>query len=94
MLASNAANFIGPDAAGANANGFVLTAGQYHFAFLQVGVLEEAVVLVGEANFVGFVATLVANFTNASHDGGNPLFESDMFQVLLIEPLKKSDGNT
>jgi hypothetical protein len=25
--------------------------------------------LVGEANFVGFVATLGAHFTNAGHDG-------------------------
>jgi hypothetical protein len=70
---NGATNLVGPDAAGANGDGFVLTVGQNHFAFLQVGVLEETVVLVGEANFVGFVATLIANFADAGH-GGNPLF--------------------
>jgi len=29
-----AADFVGPNAAGADGNGFVLTAGQYYFAFL------------------------------------------------------------
>jgi hypothetical protein len=64
-----ATNFVGSNAAGANGYGFMLTIRQNHFAFLQVGVLEETVVLVGKANFVGFVATLVTNFTNAGHGG-------------------------
>lgn len=87
-------DFVGANAAGANFNGFVLTAGQNHFAFLQVGVLEEAVVLVGEANFVGFVATLGAYFTNAGHDEGKSFTLVYTVQVLPIEPLKKWNGNT
>jgi hypothetical protein len=59
----------------------MLTAGQYHFAFLQVGVLEKAVVLVGEANFIGFVATLIANFADAGHDGGVLCYGSHVSSV-------------
>lgn len=88
-----ATDFVGADAAGANGNGFVLTVGHNHFAFLQVRVLEKTVVLVGEANFVGFVATLVANFTDAGHGEGSFNFGS-RFQVLLIETLKKAYGNS
>ncbi len=62
-----ATNLVGADAAGANADTFVLTVRQNHFAFLQVGVLEETVVLVGEADFIRFVATLIADFTYACH---------------------------
>lgn len=67
------ADFVGADAAGANTDGFVLAAGQNHFAFLQVGVLEEPVVLVGEAHFVRLVAAFIAHFADCCH-WGNPLF--------------------
>lgn len=88
-----ATDFVGADAAGANGDGFVLTVRHNHFAFLQVRVLEKTVVLVGEANFVGFVATLVANFTDAGHGERSFNFGS-RFQVLLIETLKKVYGNS
>jgi hypothetical protein len=52
----------------------MLAAGQDDLALLQVGVLEKTVVLVGEANFVGFVATLGAHFTNAGHDEGKSFY--------------------
>jgi hypothetical protein len=52
----------------------MLTVGQNHLAFLQVGVLEKPVMLVGEANFVGFVAVLAADFTSTGH-WGVPLLE-------------------
>jgi hypothetical protein len=41
---------------------------QNNTAFLKVWVLEEAVMLIGEADFVRFVAAFIAQFTNASHD--------------------------
>jgi hypothetical protein len=66
---ARAANFIGADAAGADHNAFMLTVGQNHLALLQVGVLEKAVVFVGEANLVGFIAALVAHFTDTGHGG-------------------------
>ncbi len=68
------ADFISPNAAGANFNGFMLATGQYNLAFLQVRVLKKAVMLVGKTNFVGFVATLGAHFTNAGHDGGKSFY--------------------
>jgi hypothetical protein len=64
---AGAADLVGPDAAGADGHGFVLTVGQNHLAFLQVGVLEKPVMLVGEANFVGFVAVLAADFASTGH---------------------------
>jgi hypothetical protein len=45
----------------------VLAIRHNHTALLQVRVLEETVVLVGEANFVGFIAAFFAKFTNAGH---------------------------
>lgn len=63
----SAANFVGANAAGANTDSFVLTIGHHHFALLQVGVLEETVVLVGETNLVGLVTVLVANFADTGH---------------------------
>jgi hypothetical protein len=68
-LLTGAANFVGANAAGANRNGFMLPARQNHFALLQVGILEKTVVLVREADLVGFVAALVAHFTDTGHGG-------------------------
>jgi hypothetical protein len=50
----------------------MLPARQNNFAFLQVGILEKTVVFVGETNLVGFIAALVAHFTDTGH-GENPL---------------------
>jgi hypothetical protein len=47
----------------------MLTIGQNHLALLQVGILEKAVVLVGEAHFVRLVAALAAYFTYTGHWG-------------------------
>ena len=86
------ANFIGADAAGADANGFVLTIRHNNLAFLQVGVLEETVMLVGKAYFVGFIAAFFAHFANCCH-GEGILYFALQSSSAVIEPLKHSHGN-
>lgn len=64
---TDAVDFIGPDAAGANRQALVLAVGHDNAALLQVRVLEETVVLVRKTDFVRFVAALIAHFANACH---------------------------
>jgi len=64
---TSATNFVGANAAGANPNGFMGPVFGDDVAPLQVGLLEKPVVLVGEANLVGFIAAFVANFAGG-HD--------------------------
>jgi hypothetical protein len=45
----------------------MLTIGHNHFAFLQVRVLKEAMMLVGKAYFIRFVTTLIAHFADGGH---------------------------
>ena len=64
---TGATNLVGADAAGTDADGFALAARQDHLAFLQVRILEKAVVLVRKADFVGFITAFAANFAGARH---------------------------
>jgi len=70
----------------------VLTIGHYHLAFLQVGILEETVMLVGKAYFVGFIAAFFAHFANCCH-GEGILYFALQSSSAVIEPLKRSHGN-
>jgi hypothetical protein len=70
----------------------VFAAGQNYFAFLQVGVLEEPVVLVGEAHFVGLVTALIAHFADCCHGEGILYFALQSLSA-VIEPLKYRHGN-
>jgi hypothetical protein len=51
-LLAGFADFIRPNARGADAHGFVGAVGHNHMNLLQVGLLEKPVMLVREANFI------------------------------------------
>ena len=91
-LLYSSANFIGADAAGADANGLMLTVRHNNLAFLQVGVLEETVMLVGKAYFIGFIAAFFAHFANCCH-GEGILYFALQSSSEAIEPSKCFHGN-
>jgi hypothetical protein len=57
-------NFISSNARGTNPDGFMRPIRHYHMATLQVGLLKKPMMLIGKADFVGFVAAFPAGFTD------------------------------
>jgi hypothetical protein len=56
------------NATGTNKLGLHSTVRKNHTDFLEVRLLEVTMVLVGEADFVGLIATTTADFTLTSHN--------------------------